>query len=326
MFEFKRNRNFIFNITYRVNLKLVLKFMILPFWDLFYKILLSINYLFNRRLEKKYDVSICAIFKDEAIYFEEWIEYHKLLGIDHFFLYNNFSSDNFNEILKPYIDSELVTLIDWPVKYGQGKAYEHCYFNYHDCTNWIAFLDIDEFICPKWDLTINSWLVNYKKYPSVAVYWKMFGTSGRICRSQSSLVTEDFINCWPNYSDVTKIFFNTNFRVSNFSDMHTMSGLIRVFTFDIVIPPVNEFHKFLKYGIYIRTGLRSLKSFTLQINHYWSKSLHDYETRKSIRGVPHINQPRDLIVFYIHEMNNTSSDYTIWRFLIKLKSVLNNKN
>lgn len=325
MLEFKRNRNFIFNISFRLNLKLLLKLIILPFWDLFFRAIININYLFIRQSNKKYNVSICAIFKDEAVYFKEWIEYHKLIGVDHFYLYNNFSSDNFQEILKPYIDCQLVTLIDWPVKFGQGKAYEDCYLNYRQHTNWITFLDIDEFICPKWDLKIDSWLANYIKYPSIAVYWKMFGTSGKVNRSEGSLVIEEFINCWPKFSDVTKVFFNTNFRVSNFSDMHTMSALLNIFSFNVVIPPINEFYKVLKYGIYFRAGFKTLESFTLQINHYWSKSLNDYETRKSIRGVPHLNQPRDLEVFFIHETNNTSSDFTIWRYLIKLKSIINNK-
>lgn len=324
MLELKRNKNFIFNISYKVNIKLIVKLLILPFWDIFYTLLLNIKYLLKKSEKKKYNVSVCAIFKDEAVYFKEWIEYHKLIGIDHFYLYNNFSTDTFIETLKPYIDSNLVTLIDWPVKLGQGKSYEHCFLNFHNDTNWIAFLDIDEFICPKWDESINSWLLNYKKYPSIAVYWKMFGTSGKISRKDNSLVIENFINCWPYYSDVTKIFFNTNFRVSNFEDMHTMSAIFNFFSINIVIPPVNEFYKFLKYGIFFRTGFKSLNSFTLQINHYWSKSMHDYETRKSIRGVPHLNQPRDLEVFYIHETKNTASDYTIWRYLIKLKVILNN--
>jgi hypothetical protein len=31
-------------------------------------------------------VSIAAIFKDEAHYLREWIEFHNMLGVEHFFL------------------------------------------------------------------------------------------------------------------------------------------------------------------------------------------------------------------------------------------------
>ncbi|KIC71464.1 hypothetical protein DB44_DM00010, partial [Candidatus Protochlamydia amoebophila] len=31
-----------------------------------------------------YDLSVCAIFKNEAPYLKEWIEYHRLIGVKHF--------------------------------------------------------------------------------------------------------------------------------------------------------------------------------------------------------------------------------------------------
>lgn len=31
-------------------------------------------------------LSICATFKDEAPYIPEWIEFHRRVGVDHFFL------------------------------------------------------------------------------------------------------------------------------------------------------------------------------------------------------------------------------------------------
>ena len=37
---------------------------------------------------KKHQLSICAIFKNEAKFLKEWIEYHRLVGVDHFYLYD----------------------------------------------------------------------------------------------------------------------------------------------------------------------------------------------------------------------------------------------
>ena len=39
--------------------------------------------------EKDYKVSLCTIFKNEAPYLKEWIEFNHLIGVEHFFLYNN---------------------------------------------------------------------------------------------------------------------------------------------------------------------------------------------------------------------------------------------
>src|SRR3984957_13412863 len=63
---------------------------------------------------KKHQLSICAIFKDEACFLKEWIEYHRLVGVDHFYLYNNESSDDFLKILQPYVHEGIVSLTNWP--------------------------------------------------------------------------------------------------------------------------------------------------------------------------------------------------------------------
>ncbi|WP_281510165.1 glycosyltransferase family 92 protein [Muribaculum gordoncarteri] len=39
--------------------------------------------------DARYMFAICAIFRNEARYMREWIEYHLLIGVDHIFLYNN---------------------------------------------------------------------------------------------------------------------------------------------------------------------------------------------------------------------------------------------
>ena len=58
-------------------------------------------------------LTLCAIAKNEGRYLQEWIEYHKMLGVEKFFIYDNDSADNTLEILQPYIDANLV---------------EYCYF------------------------------------------------------------------------------------------------------------------------------------------------------------------------------------------------------
>lgn len=52
----------------------------------------------------KYYFSICAIFKDESLSIKEWIEYHKLIGVEHFYLYNNNSTDSSVSILQEYVE------------------------------------------------------------------------------------------------------------------------------------------------------------------------------------------------------------------------------
>lgn len=52
---------------------------------------------------------VCLRFRDEARFLEEWIEYYLAAGVDHFLLYNNFSIDNYQQVLRPYQDRGRVT-------------------------------------------------------------------------------------------------------------------------------------------------------------------------------------------------------------------------
>src|SRR5277367_3568367 len=72
----------------------------------------SKNRLKNRK--KKHFLSLCSLFKDEAKFLKEWIEYHLLIGVDHFYLYNLESSDSSKKVLREYVSRGIVTLINWP--------------------------------------------------------------------------------------------------------------------------------------------------------------------------------------------------------------------
>ena len=135
--------------------------------------------------QKKYTVAVCAIFKNESVFLKEWLEYHLLIGVEHFYLYNNFSEDNYQDILAPYIEKGQVTLTEWPVQFGQLPAYKDCFQKAKDETRWIAYIDLDEFICLRREQNIRNWIQKYDKYPTVYVNWKQFGTSGRLQHDDS---------------------------------------------------------------------------------------------------------------------------------------------
>lgn len=142
----KEDKYFIFDNEKTINFKHILKVILSPLFDLLYKIILL--FYNNKTNSKKYKISICAIFKNEAHNMKEWIEFHKIVGIQHFYMYNNFSEDNYIEVLKSYIEEGLVTLVEWPIELGQFPAYKNFYETYRGETNWVSFLDLDEFITP----------------------------------------------------------------------------------------------------------------------------------------------------------------------------------
>jgi hypothetical protein len=254
----------------------------------------------------------------------EWIEFHKIIGIQHIYLYNNFSTDDYNTILKNYIYDGYITLEDWPFENGQFTAYEHFYKNYRYESKWVIFLDLDEFITPFQHININDWISKFNFYPSVIIYWKMFGSSGKIEHDFNSLTIEQYTVSWDKMYNIGKSFINTDFDILNFGSMvhHATTTKINLFFFNIDIPPINEFKRFVKYDIH-RVGIFN-KKFSMQINHYWSKSYNYYLENKVKRGDVN-NHERTIETFYAHELKNNSSDFKIFRYIILLKSKLVSK-
>jgi len=318
------NNFFLFDNSIQINIQYYTKVFLSYIYDKLYYIIIKLNELINKKntQKKQYNLSVCAIFKDEADSLKEWIDFHLIVGVEHFFLYNNFSNDNFLSILDPYINKGIVTLYDWPYIKGQTKAYKDCFERNKHLTQWLAFIDIDEFICPKKESTISEWLIKYKSYPSIVIYWKMFGTSGKIEHNHNIPVIEQYINSWEKLVNIGKTIVSTNYNIFDYNDFHKLSTVINIFGKRIVIPSVNEFKKHLRYGIN-RVGFNKPIDSKIQINHYWSKSYNTYFMSKAKRGPGTTNKVRDNDYLFLHELKNISSDYTIWRFLVKLKTFEN---
>lgn len=279
-------------------------------------VLFIYNNFFKKKKEFKYTISVCCMFKNESIFLEEWIKYHLVIGIDHFYMYNNNSDDNFLEILNPYIDSGIVDLINWPYQSSQMLAYEDCYKKNKSETNWLTFIDIDEFVCPISSDNIKSWLQSYSNYPGVAVYWKQFGSNGKLIHDKTNFVIEQYTQCWPKHSTFTKMFCNMDFQMIDFSNPHIIRSKIS----GINTPPVNQFKKIITLGINRCSGKNNS---TIQINHYWGKAYDSFQEKLDNTDIhfyedSEMNQVRKRLL-KSHEAMCTDRDYTIQRFLLYTK-------
>lgn len=136
-----------------------------------------------------YELVVATMFRNEAPYFKEWIEYHKMVGVEHFWLYNDRSTDNWEEVLAPYIAEGLVEIIDWPTPLAADGRSNHHYFAtqcaaFRDSlrkgrgtTSWLAFIDIDEFLLPTKEATVLECLnVHFQDTHAVYTNWRCFGS------------------------------------------------------------------------------------------------------------------------------------------------------
>lgn len=131
-----------------------------------------------------YDVAVVAILKNEGHYIKEWLDYHLLAGVDHFYLYDNDSSDNYNEIIAPYVEAGLVTTKFFPGKSMQFAAYDDAVLNYRFHCRYMAFIDLDEFIFPKNTsdtiaATLDDILKNFPETSGLSINWQLFGSNGQ---------------------------------------------------------------------------------------------------------------------------------------------------
>jgi len=123
-------------------------------------------------------LSIVIIIKNEALYIEEWLEYHLLVGVQKFYIYDNESTDNLVQILHPYIKAGIVEYKYFPYKKKQILAYNDILEKARKETFWLAAIDIDEFIVPIENETIPDFLKDFEQYAGVKINWLAYGSSG----------------------------------------------------------------------------------------------------------------------------------------------------
>jgi hypothetical protein len=223
----------------------------------------------------RHKLAICAIFREEAPFLKEWIEFHCGVGATHFYLYNNFSTDDFATVLAPFVAEGVVTLTDWPVPVGQVPAYRHCIEQSWKDARWLAFIDIDEFLFSPSRVDIIDVLDRYRDLPGLHVWQAFFGTSGHQERPPGPLI-EAYTMRAPLTQTTAKSIVNP--RMVRKADVH-LSKYWAGESLDTARRPV------------ARDVVPVLD--TLRINHYWSRSMADM-MQKIKRGDASTPEPRRL--------------------------------
>jgi hypothetical protein len=138
------------------------------------------------------ELAVCAIFRDEAPYLAEWIAFHRLVGVERFYLYDNRSTDDWRAALAPELAEGVAEVIDWPHDRGQLSAYADCLDRHRTDTRWIAFIDIDEFLFSPTGRSLPDVLRAFRSWPGVAVCSRYFGFGGQD-EPPDGLVTESYL-------------------------------------------------------------------------------------------------------------------------------------
>lgn len=276
-------------------------------------LILASNLFISNLQSYQYEFAICAVFQDEARFLKEWIEYNKIIGAQHFYLYNNDSQDDYLKVLQPYIDEGIVELIEWHVpdfqNSGQQRAYLDAINKTKESVKWLGIIDLDEYIVPKSHDSMLTWLSEYDRdgIGGIGINWQMFGTSfvPRIERNQ--LLTEKL----------------TLKALENHSENIHIKSIVRP---KYVVEPVHIHHfEYLEGYVQINanhepfTGPFSpyITTDKIQINHYWTKDEEFlYETK-----IPRRQKWGEAIGSIESRVNslNQVEDTSIARFLPQLR-------
>ncbi|MBS7563481.1 glycosyltransferase family 2 protein [Mucilaginibacter sp. Bleaf8] len=216
----------------------------------------------------RYDLCICCIIKDENDYLSEWMNYHLKIGVKHFFIYDNESSIDIADTLKKLHLQQYATVIPISGKSMQMKAYQHFLKNFKMLSQWAAFIDTDEFIVPKstkGDLPL--FLKDYERYGGLGINWLIFGSSGLINKTNQSQLSSFTLR-----SDVT---FSTNRHIKSIVQTKHVRWID------------NPHYVIYKKGYFcVNENLQRVDGpFSdtsvekIQINHYYCRSLEEYQEK-----------------------------------------------
>ncbi len=262
----------------------------------------------------KYDdnLSFVAIAKNEGPYIKEWIEFHKLVGVTKFYIYDNESTDNLEDVLRDYINSGEVVYKYFPGRAQQLVAYQEAVNNYKNKTKYMGFIDLDEFVMPVEQdslvYAIDDIMKKDNKIAGVGVNWLVYGSSG-LTKKPAGLVIENY-----KYRSVNDFEVNKHIK--------TICNPRRVIK--MLDPHSCEYER--DYYCVNENGEKITGPFNygcdykkLRINHYFCKSKSEYIKKKDRGLADHAeNLKRTMTDFYAHDKNDIY-DYVMEPYVSKLK-------
>src|SRR4051812_22676287 len=95
----------------------------------------------NRRPAGKYSLAVLAIFRNESHVLEEWLRHYIAFGVEHLYLIDNNSSDDFLAVLAPHIDAGRISLFHCEKDGYQIGAYTELLPTIQQECEWIGVFD-----------------------------------------------------------------------------------------------------------------------------------------------------------------------------------------
>ena len=227
--------------------------------------------------EFKYALGLFVMAKNEGSYVEEWVKYHLAIGVDIIYFFDNESTDNTYDVLKPYIDKGVVkyTLIK-----GKGRhldCYNKTINRERKNCKYIGFIDADEFIYAKEGINlveeIEKAFASKDDIGGLVFNWLIFGSSHSE-KKDDRPVTQRFLYHSPQ----------------DFIENYHVKGIVNP---RLVMDYRNTHFAIYKKGYYAYNlaGTKVIGPFnpdlsntSIRINHYFTRSKEEFIAKRN-RGL-----------------------------------------
>jgi hypothetical protein len=222
-------------------------------------------------------LALCLFIKDENEYLAEWLDYHLLLGVQHFFIYDNNSRRPIRNTVAKYIRRGLVTVQAYTDTSAgrQCRAYAECLRDHGRAFVWIGFIDTDEFIVPTNGQMLTQFLRRYEHYGALGIFWLCFGSNGLVKKPRRAVLRSFIRRSRETFdsNDHVKCIVNTRFAVPEpGADPHQFNFAPGYFAVDENENPI------------LGPRRRPRTSQHIRINHYILRSRLDFETKMKRGG------------------------------------------
>lgn len=234
---------------------------------------------------KKIDYIVACICRKEEQYIEEFVKYHLELGFDKIIIGDNNDVDqnNYQTILKQYIQNDTVEIIDLRGKLCQQLPFYNMVIDNYSY-KYCAFIDCDEFITfsnniPKKEQNIKNFFNNIsnkeKYFDAIKLNWMCYGSNGLIYNDKRP-VLERFTKSNPiefkyNYNFPenyhAKTILKGEIKNKFYGQSHSIAGIRYVQPTDLITCGCSPFNEHMDFD-------------TLYIRHFYTKSFQEWVEKK----------------------------------------------
>jgi len=251
-------------------------------------------------------VAICTTMKNEDDAIVEWVEFHRMVGVNHIFIYHADDHDDHNRwrsLLWPFVSAGVVTVE--PVEFSylgqqanrQAASLQACLAKRAADFDWIGFIDMDEFLVPADPTrTLPELLAGYRSAPGLVLPWRTFGPAPTeepfppITRATLAMPFDLRTGLFGRFSATLKVIVNTAHPLGT-SQCHFLQsgGLVKAERFvhychnclyNSPEPAVDVLQRPVTVAWNLGHGASSA---VLQLNHYFARSCAHYRAKIQMR-------------------------------------------